>query len=56
MTGKEAVEAYINKFGWFPYEMDVADDEVDTESVKILTECVRTGNEFRYEIEPGCDY
>lgn len=56
MTGKEVVKAYIEKFGGFPYEIDVADDEADTERVRILVECIRTGHEYTYEDEPGCDY
>lgn len=56
MTGREAVDAYVNRFGGFPIELDVADEEVDTPDVLMLMECVRTGKEYTYEPDPDCDY
>lgn len=56
MTGREAVDAYVNKFGGFPFELDVADEEVDTPDVRMLMKCVRTGKEYTYVPDPDCDY
>lgn len=50
MTAEEAIEAYMERFGRFPWGLDTIGDEY---VVEVVEEALRTGKEWEPQIQPG---
>lgn len=50
MTAEEAIEAYMERFGYFPWGLDTIGDEY---VVKAVEEALKTGKEWNPPQPPG---
>lgn len=53
MTREEAINAYMDKFGGFPFM--TTRGLPDQVIIKLVEDALSTGEEIAIELDPGCD-